>query len=74
MNATTRTALAVVWLLVLAIAGYAISQRLQVSGDLRKFMPGQDGMRRAARFKAARAAGRRWATALFAVSAMRTST
>jgi predicted exporter len=39
MSAFRRTALAVAWLLVLAIAGYAISQRLQVSGDLRKFMP-----------------------------------
>lgn len=39
MSAFLRTALAVVWLIVLAIAGYAISQRLQVSGDLRKFMP-----------------------------------
>ena len=67
MTAFRRTALALVWLAILAIAGYAISQRLQVSGDLRKFMPGQDGMRRAARFKAARAAGRRMAMRLFAV-------
>jgi len=39
MTATRRTALALVWLAVLAVAGYAISQRLHVSGDLRKFMP-----------------------------------
>ena len=34
-----RIALALVWLAVLALAGWAISQRLQLSGDLRKFMP-----------------------------------
>jgi predicted exporter len=39
MTAFRRTALALFWLAILAIAGYAISQRLQVSGDLRKFMP-----------------------------------
>lgn len=39
MTATRRTVLALVWLAVLTIAGYAISQRLHVSGDLRKFMP-----------------------------------
>ncbi len=39
MTATRRTALALVWLVVLIGAGFAISQRLQVSGDLRKFMP-----------------------------------
>ena len=39
MTATRRTVLALVWLTVLTVAGYAISQRLHVSGDLRKFMP-----------------------------------
>lgn len=39
MTGFRRTALALLWLAILAIAGYAISQRLQVSGDLRKFMP-----------------------------------
>ena len=39
MTATRRTVLALVWLAVLTVAGYAISQRLHVSGDLRKFMP-----------------------------------
>ena len=34
-----RIALALLWLAVLALAGWAISQRLQLSGDLRKFMP-----------------------------------
>ncbi len=65
MTATRRTVLALVWLAVLTIAGYAISQRLHVSSDLRKFMPGQAGKRVAVRARAARAAGRRWAAALF---------
>jgi predicted exporter len=39
MTATRRTALALVWLIVLIGVGWFISQRLQVSGDLRKFMP-----------------------------------
>ncbi|MET0894100.1 MAG: hypothetical protein ABWY01_11130, partial [Pseudoxanthomonas sp.] len=34
-----RIALALLWLALLALAGWAISQRLQLSGDLRKFMP-----------------------------------
>jgi predicted exporter len=34
-----RIALAVSWLAVLALAGWAIAQRLELSGDLRKFMP-----------------------------------
>ena len=39
LSSFQRTALAVAWLLVIAIAGWAIGQRLQLSGDLRKFMP-----------------------------------
>jgi predicted exporter len=39
MNATTRTALAVMWLIVLIAVGFFVSQRLELSGDLRKFMP-----------------------------------
>ena len=39
MTATRRTLLALVWLMVLIGAGVFISDRLQVSGDLRKFMP-----------------------------------
>ena len=35
----SRLALALLWLALLALAGWAISQRLQLSGDLRKFMP-----------------------------------
>ena len=37
--ARIRIALALLWLALLALAGWAISQRLQLSGDLRKFMP-----------------------------------
>jgi predicted exporter len=39
MNATTRTALALLWLIVLVAVGFFVSQRLELSGDLRKFMP-----------------------------------
>ncbi|MBL8261866.1 MAG: MMPL family transporter [Xanthomonadaceae bacterium] len=39
MSTFRRVAFALVWLVVLVGAGIAISQRLQVSGDLRKFMP-----------------------------------
>ena len=35
-----RVALAALWLAVLLVAGWAIAQHLQLSGDLRKFMPG----------------------------------
>ncbi len=34
-----RLALALLWLALLAVAAGAVSQRLQLSGDLRKFMP-----------------------------------
>ncbi|HKN77633.1 MAG TPA: hypothetical protein VJW16_00560, partial [Lysobacter sp.] len=34
-----RLALALLWLAVLVVAGWAISQRLDLSGDLRRFMP-----------------------------------
>ena len=39
LTARSRLALALLWLVLLALAGWAISQRLQLSGDLRKFMP-----------------------------------
>lgn len=39
MNATARTALALLWLIVLVAAGFFVSQRLELSGDLRRFMP-----------------------------------
>jgi predicted exporter len=39
MKASHRIALAALWLAILIVAGVAISQRLELSGDLRKFMP-----------------------------------
>lgn len=39
MTATARTALALLWLIVLIGAAFFVSQRLELSGDLRKFMP-----------------------------------
>ena len=39
MSSSKRLLLALLWLALLAMAGWAISQRLQLSGDLRKFMP-----------------------------------
>ena len=39
ISSRKRTALALLWLALLAIAGWAVSQRLELSGDLRKFMP-----------------------------------
>ena len=39
MKPLPRVALALLWLAVLAVVGVLVSQRLQVSGDLRKFMP-----------------------------------
>ncbi len=39
MNASARLMLALLWLALLAVAGWAIGQHLQLSGDLRKFMP-----------------------------------
>jgi predicted exporter len=39
MSSSKRLLLALLWLALLAIVGWAISQRLELSGDLRKFMP-----------------------------------
>jgi predicted exporter len=39
MTSGKRLALALLWLAALVVAGWAVSQRLQLSGDLRKFMP-----------------------------------
>ena len=39
MTARTRLALALAWLAVLLAAGWWVGQHLQLSGDLRKFMP-----------------------------------
>ncbi|MEO6365045.1 MAG: MMPL family transporter, partial [Luteimonas sp.] len=39
MTPRMRVALALLWIALLAIAGWAVSQQLALSGDLRKFMP-----------------------------------
>lgn len=39
MTPARRLALALLWLALLALAGWAIGSRLQLSGDLRRFMP-----------------------------------
>ncbi|MEN1928845.1 MMPL family transporter [Luteimonas sp. MJ250] len=39
MSPRRRTALALLWLAALLVAGWAIGQRLELSGDLRRFMP-----------------------------------
>ena len=39
LAARSRFALALLWLALLALSAWAITQRLQLSGDLRKFMP-----------------------------------
>ncbi len=39
MKPATRLALALLWLAVLALAGWWVSRSLQMSGDLRRFMP-----------------------------------
>ena len=39
LSARQRSGLALFWLALLALAGWLVSDRVQVSGDLRKFMP-----------------------------------
>jgi predicted exporter len=39
LRARTRIALALLWLALLVVAGWAISRQLELSGDLRRFMP-----------------------------------
>ena len=39
LSAPTRLLLALCWLALLAVGGWLVSQQLQLSGDLRKFMP-----------------------------------
>ncbi|MBB4129845.1 MULTISPECIES: hypothetical protein [unclassified Xanthomonas] len=39
LNANRRIGLALLWLALLAVAGFWLSETLKVSGDLRKFMP-----------------------------------
>jgi predicted exporter len=44
------------WLALLVVIGWSVSQRLEMSGDLRKFMPAQNINSRATKHDAARAA------------------
>ncbi|MBD1473089.1 hypothetical protein GUH21_17760 [Xanthomonas citri pv. citri] len=39
LNANRRIGLALLWLALLAVAGFWLSETLKVTGDLRKFMP-----------------------------------
>ena len=39
MTSRTRLGLALLWLAALLLAGWAVSRTLELSGDLRKFMP-----------------------------------
>ncbi|MFC3550687.1 hypothetical protein ACFOLC_06610 [Lysobacter cavernae] len=56
MTSRRRLALALAWLALLVLAGWAVSQRLELSGDLRKFMPAHDTSGRAEKPDAAPAA------------------
>ena len=51
-----RLTLALLWLVLLVVAGWVVGQRLQLSGDLRKFMPRPWKARSAAATRAAAAA------------------
>jgi hypothetical protein len=62
MTSRWRTGLALLWLALRVVAGGAVSQRLEMSGDLRKFMPAQDMDRRAV-MPDARAACAIWSAA-----------
>ena len=56
MTARLRIAFALLWLAVLLFAGWWIGAHLQLTGDLRKFMPAQDTPGRGHDAEAARAA------------------
>lgn len=66
LSAKLRVALALAWFALLALAGWAISQRAEMSGDLRKFMPAQTEMSAGPIAEAARAACASDARTLFA--------
>ncbi|MBB6259152.1 putative exporter [Xanthomonas arboricola] len=59
LNANRRIGLALLWLALLAVAGFWLSETLKVTGDLRKFMPARSNGKAPAQSHAARAAGRR---------------
>ncbi len=56
LTSRQRLSLALLWLALLLVVGWVVGQRLQVSGDLRKFMPRLDQTTSAAKFQAAAAA------------------
>jgi len=56
MSARLRITCALLWLGLLLLAGWWISAHLQLTGDLRKFMPAQDTPGRGRDAEAARAA------------------
>ncbi len=56
MSPRSRLALSLLWLALLVVLGWSVSQRLEMSGDLRKFMPAQNINSRATKHDAARAA------------------
>ncbi|MCC5069027.1 hypothetical protein [Xanthomonas campestris] len=62
LNANRRIRLALLWLALLAVAGFWLSETLKVSGDLRKFMPALSKLKALLLPDAARAAGARSAT------------
>lgn len=62
LNANRRIGLALLWLALLAVAGFWLSETLKVSGDLRKFMPALSKLKALLLPDAGRAAGARSAT------------
>ncbi|MGH8032203.1 MAG: hypothetical protein ACREO8_07535 [Luteimonas sp.] len=66
MTSNRRLALALLWLALLALAGWWIAAQVRISGDLRKFMPARGTPADARRPDAARAAEKRSAAALHA--------
>ncbi|OBR73976.1 hypothetical protein A7D01_04780, partial [Xanthomonas arboricola] len=55
LNANRRIGLALLWLALLAVAGFWLSETLKVTGDLRKFMPARSNAKAPAQPDAARA-------------------
>ena len=59
-----RLSLALLWLALLLGAGWLVGQHLQLSGDLRKFMPTRDSTALTVQIRAASAADRNEITAV----------
>ncbi|WP_349656305.1 hypothetical protein [Xanthomonas sp. 10-10] len=64
LNANRRIGLALLWLALLVVAGFWLSETLKVTGDLRKFMPALRRKKTPKWPDAARAAGGRPAIAV----------